>query len=142
MRNRMDAGGGASAHDFFGSAAHGDVEGQGFLQQSMKSGSSSSLSVGVNRPPPSVDVPKRHALIIFAVGIVLHLLAGEGYKYAVAALALSAVGIVFSRYLYDWLMSKDEGTIEMKGVADPIREGSAAFLKTQVSMPEGQGGKE
>ena len=52
-------------------------------------------------------------------------------KYPAIVIALCCLGLVFSHYLSTWLLRRDDGTPEMRAVADPIREGSRAFLSVQ-----------
>ena len=52
-------------------------------------------------------------------------------KFPAIVIALCGLGLVFSHYLSTWLLKRDDGTPEMRAVADPIREGSRAFLTVQ-----------
>ena len=36
--------------------------------------------------------------------------------------------------LVSWVLSKDDGTVEMRKVSDPIREGAEGFLKVQYGV--------
>jgi inorganic pyrophosphatase len=65
---------------------------------------------------------------VTAVGAFLYCVMGD-MGYAALVLSLCANGLIFSKFLSDWLLAKDTGTVEMRAVSDPIREGSAAFLK-------------
>lgn len=92
----------------------------GFLFSASSSGSA-----------PSTASYKRTAGMIVGVGLFLFMVLSEGYRYAVFALMLTGLGFTFSKYLSDWLLSKDDGTPEMREVSNPIREGANAFLQTQ-----------
>jgi len=41
------------------------------------------------------------------------------------------LGLVYAAWLVDWILKKDQGTAEMKKVAQAIQEGARAFLKRQ-----------
>jgi Na+/H+-translocating membrane pyrophosphatase len=82
---------------------------------------------------PAPGVYQQGAAISAAVGFVLYWILPEGYRYAAVVLSLCAIGLCFSKYLSVWLLSKDDGTPEMRQVSEPIREGSEAFLKTQYT---------
>ncbi len=47
------------------------------------------------------------------------------------SLAFPAIALVFSAWLVYWIMKHEQGTSEMKKVAESIREGAGAFLKRQ-----------
>jgi H+-translocating diphosphatase len=64
------------------------------------------------------------------VGFLLHFFAGD-LSYAFFVLSITVCGLLFCRYLCDWLLAKDVGTEEMRAVSEPIREGSRAFLREQ-----------
>ena len=90
----------------------------------------------ISTPPPSpgprADKYKSAALVIGGAGLFLAAFSGS-YRYALVALSLCAVGLVFAKYLSDWLLAKDDGTPEMRAVSEPIREGAAAFLAVQYT---------
>ena len=88
---------------------------------------SSSATVGAGEAP-ALDAMARTTGAIGAVGLLLYFVGGQA-GYPLFVLALCAAGLVFSKFLSDWLLAKDNGTPEMRGVSDPIREGSEAFLK-------------
>ncbi len=44
---------------------------------------------------------------------------------------ICAIALAFAGWLVDWIMKKDEGTAEMKKVAQAIQEGARAFLNRQ-----------
>jgi H(+)-translocating pyrophosphatase len=69
---------------------------------------------------------------ITGVGFLLYTTLGE-LGYAAIVLALCVNGLLFAKFLCDWLLAKDTGTQEMRAVSDPIREGSNAFLKVQYT---------
>jgi H(+)-translocating pyrophosphatase len=87
----------------------------------------------VTRPAPPLSSYRQTATIITVVGFLLFMMSSDAQKYAVFVLMLCCNGLVFCKYLSDWLLSKDDGTPEMREVADPIREGAQAFLQTQYS---------
>lgn len=84
------------------------------------------------KPAPSTAMYSQAALINTVGGLLLSLMVGDG-RYAVVVITLCINGLIFSRYLSDWLLSKDDGTVEMRTVSDPIREGSQAFLRVQYT---------
>ena len=84
-------------------------------------------------PAPKAASFKRGVGAMAAAGMLLYMVLGEGYRYAAFALMLCGFGLAFSKYLSDWLLSKDDGTKEMREVSEPIREGAGAFLKTQYT---------
>ena len=57
--------------------------------------------------PPRGDAVARPAAGVFAAGLVALAVLPEGYRYAAFALALCGLGLLFSRYLALWLLSKD-----------------------------------
>ena len=81
---------------------------------------------------PQLAAMLRLVFVLTVAGGVLSLFAGHA-GYAVIVLTLCLDGLVFSKFLCDWLLAKDTGTPEMRAVSDPIREGSAAFLKVMFS---------
>jgi H+-translocating diphosphatase len=81
--------------------------------------------------PPKIDAFKRQAAMIGGVGFVFFLLSSEGYRYAWFVLTLCCLGLLFAKYLSEWLMAKDDGTPAMREVSNAIREGAGAFLQTQ-----------
>ncbi|RYG42682.1 hypothetical protein EON68_01530, partial [archaeon] len=129
--------GGAAPHAGHDSAAsryedaEGGFKGTGVSLPGEGLPTDSSAMPAVRRPPPSASVTQKQALITFGAGFVFSLLCSEGYRYVVLVLTLCAVGLLVCKYLSDWLLSKDDGTPEMRRVASPIREGAAAFLQTQ-----------
>jgi hypothetical protein len=58
--------------------------------------------------PPRGDDFTRPAAAVFAAGHIARAVLPEGYRYAAFALALCGLGLLFSRYLALWLLSKDE----------------------------------
>ncbi len=105
--NQFDMEGGrkaASAYGMSSAAARGSAEG------------------------PQLAALLQKVLLCSAVGVALLLMGGD-LGYALFVLALCADGLIFARFLCDWLLAKDTGTAEMRAVSDPIREGSGAFLK-------------
>lgn len=72
----------------------------------------------------------RQLAVVCFVGFILYMLAGDA-SYAMVVLTITVCGLVFCRYLSEWLLAKDVGTEEMRMVSEPIREGSQAFLKEQ-----------
>mmetsp|Transcript_6361 Transcript_6361/g.16969 ORF Transcript_6361/g.16969 Transcript_6361/m.16969 type:complete len:793 (+) Transcript_6361:29-2407(+) len=58
---------------------------------------------------------------------------GQIAKYLGGLLAVCVVMLLFGGLLVWWTLSQPEGSEEMQGVARPIREGAAAFLKVQYS---------
>jgi Na+/H+-translocating membrane pyrophosphatase len=94
-----------------------------------KSGAASASSNStVSSPAVSSLSLSLWAMLITSAGGYL-LVHGGDVGYALFVLSLCVDGLLFARFLHQWLMAKDVGTEEMRAVADPIREGSEAFLK-------------
>jgi len=85
-------------------------------------------SATVSGEAPQLDAMARKAVIITVLGVLLYFVSGQA-GYPLLVLSMCANGLVFSKFLSDWLLAKDNGTAEMRGVSDPIREGSEAFLR-------------
>eukprot|EP00916_Digyalum_oweni_P025977 GHVL01042767.1.p1 GENE.GHVL01042767.1~~GHVL01042767.1.p1 ORF type:complete len:820 (-),score=120.10 GHVL01042767.1:1300-3759(-) len=49
----------------------------------------------------------------------------------ISCILISICGILYSFWLLCWIMSFDEGTVSMREVSDPIREGSEGFFSVQ-----------
>lgn len=77
---------------------------------------------------------RRGLATILALTLVCVWLSGDdGLVYLVMVLAICGLGLLFSAYLASWVLRHDDGTPEMRAVADPIREGAEGFLHTQYS---------
>lgn len=94
---------------------------------------SASASAGTVGPAPKPEVYKRQAGIVSLVGLLLFLVSSEAYRYGFVVLALCGLGLLFAKYLSEWLMAKEDGTPQMREVSNAIREGAGAFLGTQYS---------
>uniref|UniRef100_M4BX10 H(+)-exporting diphosphatase n=1 Tax=Hyaloperonospora arabidopsidis (strain Emoy2) TaxID=559515 RepID=M4BX10_HYAAE len=75
---------------------------------------------------------QRPVAAISAFGALL-LLFGGSFRPIFLVFAICGYGAVFSLYLSHWVLSKDSGTVEMKEVAMPIRQGAEGFLKIQYT---------
>jgi hypothetical protein len=136
------SGGGSGGATSSGGPAYAvDVEGGGAGAHAMLTSGGASVAGlhggapwgGASSPPTPAPSPAMYAQAAAAntaLGLVLSMMVGDS-RYAVIILALCVDGLIFSKYLSDWLLSKDDGTPEMRAVADPIREGSQAFLRVQ-----------
>ncbi|RHY11120.1 hypothetical protein DYB25_004021 [Aphanomyces astaci] len=71
-------------------------------------------------------------LAITAVGVIF-LLFTSSFRPIVLVLTFCGYGAVFSLYLSHWVLSKDDGTPEMREVSIPIREGAEGFLRIQYT---------
>ncbi|OGY42596.1 MAG: sodium-translocating pyrophosphatase [Candidatus Andersenbacteria bacterium RIFCSPLOWO2_12_FULL_45_8] len=49
----------------------------------------------------------------------------------IVSFGISILGLAYAAWLVDWILKKDQGTSEMKKVAQAIQEGARAFLKRQ-----------
>lgn len=87
---------------------------------------------GAGGESPQLQYLGRTVGIVWVAGLVLYFALGE-LGYAALVLSFCVAGLLFSKFLSDWLLAKDTGTPEMRAVADPIREGSNAFLKVQYT---------
>jgi inorganic pyrophosphatase len=67
---------------------------------------------------------------ISGVGFFLLLIAGD-FRPIVLVLTFCGYGALFSLYLCNWVLNKDDGTPEMREVSNPIREGAEGFLRIQ-----------
>uniref|UniRef100_A0AAV1TQG6 H(+)-exporting diphosphatase n=1 Tax=Peronospora matthiolae TaxID=2874970 RepID=A0AAV1TQG6_9STRA len=75
---------------------------------------------------------QRPVAAISALGALL-LLFGGSFRPIFLVFTICGYGAVFSLYLSHWVLSKDSGTLEMKEVATPIRQGAEGFLKIQYT---------
>ena len=64
--------------------------------------------------------------IVIGATVMLSKEAGDA-GYAVLVMGLCISGLVFAKFLSDWLLAKDDGTPEMRQVSEPIREGAAGL---------------
>ncbi|EQC35017.1 V-type H(+)-translocating pyrophosphatase [Saprolegnia diclina VS20] len=55
------------------------------------------------------------------------------FRPLVLVLTFCGYGVLFSIYLCNWVLAKDDGTPEMREVSTPIREGAEGFLRIQYS---------
>lgn len=76
---------------------------------------------------------KTPAISITGCGMVLMLFVSAQVRPIVMVLTICGYGALFSYYLSHWVLSKDEGTSEMREVSNPIREGAEGFLKIQYN---------
>ena len=123
--------GGGSPSASSGTAFFADVEG------GSSTGAGATLpvawgGVGSAAAAPSRSLYTNAAIINSVCGLLLASFLGEA-KFPVIVFTLCVNGLVFAKYLSDWLLSKDDGTMEMRAVSEPIREGSQAFLRVQYS---------
>jgi H+-translocating diphosphatase len=68
--------------------------------------------------------------IIAGISFVLYWFVGEA-RFLVAVLGICGCGLVFAKYLSDWVLGKDDGDESMRKIADPIRHGAEVFLSVQ-----------
>ena len=114
-------------------SSHGDIEGgRGGSNGTGKAASAYGLGARGSTEGPALTSLVKVVACITALGVCLLVLGGD-LGFALFILSLCADGLVFARFLCDWLLAKDMGTIEMRAVSDPIREGSGAFLKVMYS---------
>ena len=106
----------------------GGPGGQGLLPLLAASSSSSLGGITVGGPAPALSTLARRVAAVFGTGFLLHFFCGD-LNYAVLVLTITTCGLLFAKYLCDWLLEKDVGTPEMRAVSEPIREGSHAFLR-------------
>jgi len=75
---------------------------------------------------------RRGLVVVSVFGALLFFVAGdEGLGYLALVITICGYGALFSAYLGSWVLRHDDGTAEMRAVADPIREGAEGFLTTQ-----------
>ncbi|CEM16186.1 unnamed protein product [Vitrella brassicaformis CCMP3155] len=86
----------------------------------------------------ALDLPARSTLTItvtggfFGVLFLLWLICSDFAIFVVLAAILIAIGaILFSLWLLSWLSAFDEGTVAMREVSEPIREGAEGFFAVQ-----------
>ncbi|KAF0683416.1 Aste57867_24540 [Aphanomyces stellatus] len=70
--------------------------------------------------------------VISVVGLLFFFLA-DSFRPIVLVFTFCGYGAVFSLYLCNWVLSKDDGTPEMREVSTPIREGAEGFLRIQYT---------
>lgn len=71
-------------------------------------------------------------IAVSAVGALLLLFMGD-FRPIVLVFTICGYGVIFSVYLSNWVLSKDDGTPEMREVSNPIREGAEGFLRIQYT---------
>ncbi|GLE05996.1 hypothetical protein PINS_up015207 [Pythium insidiosum] len=71
-------------------------------------------------------------LVISGVGALL-LLVTSDFRPIMLVLTICGYGSLFSLYLSNWVLAKDDGTPEMRDVSNPIREGAEGFLRIQYT---------
>ncbi|KAF1334221.1 V-type h translocating pyrophosphatase, partial [Globisporangium splendens] len=71
-------------------------------------------------------------LVISGVGL-LFLLFSSDFRPIFLVLTICGYGALFSLYLSNWVLGKDDGTPEMREVSIPIREGAEGFLRIQYT---------
>lgn len=76
---------------------------------------------------------KTPSAAIAGIGLVLMLFVSSQIRPIIMVLVICGYGALFSYYLSHWVLSKDEGTAEMREVSIPIREGAEGFLKIQYT---------
>ena len=84
--------------------------------------------IAMGGPAPSLQALGKTIATVFGAGLFLYLFSGD-LGYPVLVLTITACGLLFAKYLCDWLLEKDVGTHEMRAVSEPIREGSQGFLR-------------
>lgn len=128
----LRARGGANFHDTTNSMIDmSDVEGGARRSSHAEGGGLGSLRVSTGESP-QLSALARTCGVVTVVGLLLLMVGGQS-GYALFVLALCVDGLLFARFLCDWLLAKDVGTPEMRAVSDPIREGSGAFLRVMYT---------
>jgi len=79
------------------------------------------------------DVITKIASIVALVQIVSILILPSMVSILITVFGCCIHGTIFSIYLARSVLICDDGTEEMRGVSDPIREGAAGFLKVQYN---------
>ncbi|KAH9255357.1 V-type H(+)-translocating pyrophosphatase [Batrachochytrium salamandrivorans] len=80
------------------------------------------------------DLLKRLGLGVTLAGLVgYYVSTSPVVGYLVIILTICGYGALFAAYLAAWVLQHDDGTSEMRQVADPIREGAEGFLSTQYT---------
>ena len=72
------------------------------------------------------------AIAISVLGLLFFAFSST-FRPLVLVLAFCGYGVLFSIYLCNWVLAKDDGTPEMREVSTPIREGAEGFLRIQYS---------
>eukprot|EP00455_Lapot_gusevi_P043295 TRINITY_DN5244_c0_g1_i4.p1 TRINITY_DN5244_c0_g1~~TRINITY_DN5244_c0_g1_i4.p1 ORF type:complete len:800 (+),score=216.97 TRINITY_DN5244_c0_g1_i4:143-2542(+) len=123
-----------------------DSEPSSSIRRTNKNGSSASMYDSPMSPPSGVTNHDRmsgekfdllvHYLTAATVfAFFLNLIGVSGYaKYYIAfALLVSLFGFLLCKYLSSWILSREDGTPQMKLISDAIKEGAEGFLSVQYS---------
>ncbi|DAZ94687.1 TPA: hypothetical protein N0F65_000002 [Lagenidium giganteum] len=112
-----------------GGSGGGDVEfgGGGAFDSFLPNGGSSASHAYARR----LDL-KTPLMVISGVGLLLMLFSSE-FRPIFLVLTFCGYGVVYSWYLCNWVLAKDDGTPEMREVSIPIREGAEGFLRIQYT---------
>ncbi|EWM23680.1 pyrophosphate-energized membrane proton pump 2 [Nannochloropsis gaditana] len=95
--------------------------GAGSVTQSVAHAYSQSVNVGPT------------ASFICLAGLLCFIVLPANFRCAVFILTICALGTLFAFWLSRFVLSKDDGSAEMRAVATPIREGAEGFLRVQYS---------
>jgi hypothetical protein len=79
------------------------------------------------------------ASFICLAGLLCFIILPSSFRCAVFVLTICALGTLFAYWLSRYVLSKDDGTAEMRAVSNPIREGAGE--STEEVRGAGQGGK-
>ncbi len=71
------------------------------------------------------------SLLSLLLSIVLLSLSQGPMFYALIVFSICVQGSIVCLFLCSWVLTKDDGTPEMRRVSDPIREGAEGFLRVQ-----------
>lgn len=92
----------------------------------------------LNRYNRRLTSSARSALCIFVVGtlislflLIYGLVNDLTFRVTLESLVIALSAIVFAFWILAWILKFDEGTAEMREVADPIHEGSEGFFIVQ-----------
>ncbi len=80
----------------------------------------------------SVNIGPTASCICLA-GLMCLLVFPANFRCAVFVLTICALGTLFAFWLSKFVLSKDDGTAEMRAVSNPIREGAEGFLRVQYN---------
>ena len=81
----------------------------------------------------SGDTLRVYALILLGLTVVLYFLCSTTWSILLLVMSACCFGTIVSLWLARNVLSKDDGTAEMRAVSDPIREGAEGFLKVQYT---------
>lgn len=80
----------------------------------------------------SVNIGPTASFICLA-GLLCFIILPSNFRCAVFVLTICALGTLFAYWLSRYVLSKDDGTAEMRAVSNPIREGAEGFLRVQYN---------